>query len=313
MAKMWAIAVNTFKEAIRNRILYILLIFALVIMASSGVISDLSIASRDRIVINLGVASINFFGLLIAIFVGIGLIYNELDKKTIYTIISKPIDRYQFLLGKYFGLLMTILLITAIMALFFLFVLFFQSYTTDDAITAALWKWEGNSHIGPTAVSYAWYLLKSFLISVAKAIGSFFFVYQYGATPKIMATILYGCFELAIITAFAVLFSTFSTPTLSAIFTVVIFIIGRLNPDLIRYAQWLKDKGLVSTLGGQIKYLFVVGAAHITPNLEIFNKRSDVIYANKIPFDLLTVGYGVIYPAMILLLAIIAFRRKSFK
>jgi hypothetical protein len=313
MAKMWSIAVNTFKEAIRNRILYILLIFALLIMASSGVISDLSISSRDRIVIDLGTASINFFGLLIAVFVGIGLIYNELDKKTIYTIISKPIDRYQFLLGKYFGLLMTILLITAIMAIFFLFVLFFQSYVSAEAIDAALWKWEGNTYVGPTVTVYGLYLVKSFFISVGKALGSFFYLYQYAATAKIMAAILYSCFELAIITAFAVLFSTFSTPTLSAIFTVIIIVIGRLNVDLIRYSMWLKQKGLVTTLGAKIKYYFVVGAAHITPNLELFNKRADVLYADKIPFDPLAVVYGIVYPAMILLLAMVAFRRKNFK
>ncbi|MFH0793744.1 MAG: ABC transporter permease subunit, partial [bacterium] len=107
MSKVYAIALNTFKEAVRNRILYILLIFALVLMGSSGVISDLSIAEPEKIVKDLGLAGINFFGLLIAIFIGIGLVYNELDKKTIYTIVSKPIDRHQFLLGKYFGLLLT--------------------------------------------------------------------------------------------------------------------------------------------------------------------------------------------------------------
>jgi len=81
MSKTLAIALNTFKEAVRNRILYILLIFALIIMGSSGIISDLSIAAEDKIIKDLGVASINFFGLLIAIFVGIGLVYNEIDKK----------------------------------------------------------------------------------------------------------------------------------------------------------------------------------------------------------------------------------------
>ncbi|HRR31918.1 MAG TPA: ABC transporter permease subunit, partial [Candidatus Sumerlaeia bacterium] len=108
MSKIWAIAFNTFKEAVRNRILYILLVFALLIMASSGIVGELTISARERIITDLGITSINFFGLLIAIFVGIGLVYNELDKKTIYTIVTKPIDRHQFLIGKYLGLLLTI-------------------------------------------------------------------------------------------------------------------------------------------------------------------------------------------------------------
>jgi ABC-type transport system involved in multi-copper enzyme maturation permease subunit len=108
MQRIAAIAVNTFKEAVRNRVLYVLLFFSVLIMFGAWVASTLSIDDELKIVRDLGAFAINFISVLIAVFVGIGLVYNDLDKKTIYTIVSKPINRWEFLLGKYFGLMLTI-------------------------------------------------------------------------------------------------------------------------------------------------------------------------------------------------------------
>lgn len=313
MQKVLAIARNTFKEAVRNRVLYILLIFALLIMASSGVISDLTIAAQDKIIKDLGLASINFFGLLIAVFVGIGLVYNEMDKKTIYTIISKPIDRYQFILGKYGGLLLTIYVITLIMTLFFLFVIYFQDLVSADAVVAAIGQTVDGFYQEPTFGQYALYLVQSFFVSIGRTLGTLFQLYHSPLTENILAVVGYSCLELAIITAFAILYSTVSSPTLSAIFTVLTFIIGRMNEDIIRYAWRLKEKGLTAALSGQLKYWFAVAAAHISPNLELFNKRAEAIYKKAVGWDGLAVYYGVVYSAMIILLAIIVFRRRNFK
>ena len=120
MGKVIAIAQNTFKEAIRSRILYILLLFAILMILAGFVVKDLTIAAHGDVIRIVGHFAINLFGIVIAILVGIGLVYNELDKKTIYTIVSKPIDRWQFLLGKYLGLLMTLYLITLVMSAVFL-------------------------------------------------------------------------------------------------------------------------------------------------------------------------------------------------
>ncbi len=113
--KIKAIAMNTFREAVRDRVLYTLLIFGLVLIIASEVLSPLTLGQQEKIVKDVGLASISIFGLLIILFVGTGLLYKELDKRTIYTILSKPIYRYQFILGKFFGLLMTLFVIVAIL------------------------------------------------------------------------------------------------------------------------------------------------------------------------------------------------------
>lgn len=316
MNKIIAIALNTFKEAVRNRILYILLVFALLLMAFSGIIRELTISAEDRIIKDLGVASINFFGLLIALFVGIGLVYNELDKKTIYTIVSKPIDRWHFILGKYFGLLLTIYINVIIMTFFFLFIIHLQVYLADDKATAALFKLVDGQWIPPTALQKLSYFAQSFGGAIIKALGTLFFVYSdpTGLAKNIMPVIILTCLELAVITSFAVLYSSFSTPTLSAIFTFLTFLIGRLNEDIIRFAWRLKEKNpTLEGLSIKIKYYFSLIAAHIAPNLEVFNKRNEMVYSDKVIVDPYSILYGIIYCAAVLTLSVMIFRKRNFK
>ena len=114
-----AIAANTMREAIRNKVLYTLLFFAILLIATGVLLSTLSYIERERILQDVGLAAIRLFGAAIAIFVGVGLIHQEVDRRTIYTILSKPISRAEFLLGKYLGLVATIWLQVAIMVLAF--------------------------------------------------------------------------------------------------------------------------------------------------------------------------------------------------
>ncbi|OQY29708.1 MAG: hypothetical protein B6244_02665 [Candidatus Cloacimonetes bacterium 4572_55] len=113
--KIRAIAINTFREAARDKILYTLLIFGLLLIVASEVVSPLTLGQQERVMKDIGLASISIFCVLIILLVGAGLLYKELDKRTIYTILSKPVHRYQFILGKYFGLLTTLLVIVAVM------------------------------------------------------------------------------------------------------------------------------------------------------------------------------------------------------
>jgi len=285
----------------------------LLILGGSGVISDLTIAEKDRIIRDLGLSSISFFGLLIAVFVGIGLVYNEMDKKTIYTIISKPIDRYQFILGKFFGLLLTIYVIELFMCIFFLFVLHMQSLTAEDVLEKVVWKQINGQWERIPLIGYIFYLIKAAVLSVLRAFGSLFFIYQSKVTMNIVPVVFYTCLELAIIMAFAILYSTITSSTLSAILTVLTFIIGRLNEDIIRYAWRLQEKeGALASIGGKIKYGFAYCAAHLSPNLELFNKRFDAVYG-VVGFDAIAVLYGIIYTGCILMLAIITFKHRDIK
>lgn len=110
------VAANTMREAIRNRVLYTLLFFAILLIGSGFLLSTLSYVEQTRIMQDIGLAAIRLFSVAIAIFVGVGLNHREVDRRTIYTILSKPVSRTEFLLGKYAGLVGTVWLQIAIMA-----------------------------------------------------------------------------------------------------------------------------------------------------------------------------------------------------
>lgn len=114
-AQVWAIAANTFKEAVRSRVFYILLAFALCLLLFSYVLGFLALGILQKVILDVGLGTIALFTAMTAIFVGIGLVYQEIEKKTIYNILSKPVARWQFLLARYLGLLLVLLVNLAAM------------------------------------------------------------------------------------------------------------------------------------------------------------------------------------------------------
>ena len=110
-----AIARNAFREAVRDRVLYNLVVFVLLLIAGAIFLGELSAGQEAKIIVDLGLSAILLFGVFIAIFVGVGLVYKEIERRTLYAILSKPIGRGQFLLGKYLGLCLTLLVNVAIM------------------------------------------------------------------------------------------------------------------------------------------------------------------------------------------------------
>lgn len=259
------ITINTFREAIRNKILYILLVFAMVLIIFSVVLSALSIGQEEKITKDVGLFSITFFGLLIAVMVGIGLIYNELDKRTIYVIISKPIPRYEFILGKFFGLVLTIVVNVAIM----------------------------------TAVFFALLLIRNFSI-----------------TPALIGAILLTLLELIVVTALATLFSSFSTPILSAVYTFLLFIAGHLTDDLIRFANHLLTERQWDAVTAWDKILAntSVVISWILPQLNKFNIRNEAVSGVPITDNIfLIVIYGILYTICVLFIASLCFSKRNFK
>ncbi len=119
IGRIWAIAINTAREAIRNKLLYTFLFFALAMMLFGVVLATISYVERERMMQDFAFASIRLFSVAIAIFVGVGLIHKDIDRRTVYTILSKPLSRAEFLIGKFTGLVLIIWLQVAIMALFF--------------------------------------------------------------------------------------------------------------------------------------------------------------------------------------------------
>lgn len=252
--RVYPIALNTFREAIRDRVLYLLLFFALVMIFTSRIASLLTVGEESKIIIDIGLSAISFFGVLMAVLIGITLVSREIEKKTIHNILSKPIRRYQFLLGKYGGLLLTILIMDFVMTLGLLLTLYFKS--------------------------------GRFEFSLLLAMGLFF------------------C-ELLIITAFAIFFSTFTTPILSSVFTLAVYIVGHLSWNLLA----LKER-ITSFWGKALCTLLY----YLLPNLENFNIKNEVVHQLSVGWKtvFLAIGYGISYSVVILLLATLIVQRKDF-
>jgi ABC-type transport system involved in multi-copper enzyme maturation permease subunit len=108
MSRVAVVALNTFREAVRDRVLYNLVFFALLMIAAAILVGQISVGIEQEVIITLGLSAISVIGLLIAVFIGVGLVSKEIDKRTLYALLAKPVHRWQFLLGKFFGLLLTL-------------------------------------------------------------------------------------------------------------------------------------------------------------------------------------------------------------
>lgn len=136
MQRIVVVAGNTFRETIRDKILYNLVLFAILLIGASVLLGTLTIGEQARIVNDLGLAAINLVAVIIAIFVGIGLVTKEIERRTIYTILARPITRVQFILGKYLGLAFIVVANIAIMFAMFLATL----WLTGSAIHGSLFQ-----------------------------------------------------------------------------------------------------------------------------------------------------------------------------
>ena len=255
MRKVLAIALNTFRETVRDKILYTLLVFAFAMIGSAAILIRISVRAEVRILQDLGLAAISIMGVLMATFVGITLVYKEMDRRTIFTIISKPIHRYQFILGKYLGLLATLGVNVAAMSLGLLLL--------SRALTER-WPW--------------------------------------ALLPALWLTYT----ELAVITALATFFSAFTTPVLSATFTLSLFLIGRLSGDLVVF---LSKASTVVVRG------LAFGLYYVLPNLRIFDVKGQAVLGHLPDWRWVvgTTAYGMMYTTFTLAATILVFQRRDFK
>jgi ABC-type transport system involved in multi-copper enzyme maturation permease subunit len=141
ISRLTAITLNTFREAIRDRVLYNLILFVLLLVASAPLFGQISIGMERLILVNVGLSSISLFGVIIAIFIGIGLVSKEIEKKTLYTILSRPVRRWEFIVGKYLGLIMTLVVNTALMTAGFYIALMITNglHKTDSLLLVAIY------------------------------------------------------------------------------------------------------------------------------------------------------------------------------
>jgi ABC-type transport system involved in multi-copper enzyme maturation permease subunit len=138
IGRIASIAVHTFKESVREKVLYNLIVFALLLIAAAILFGSISLGVDQVILVNVGLSSLSVFGLLMAIFIGIGLVSKEIEKRTLYNLLSKPVARFEFILGKWCGLLVTLLVNTAVMTAGFYLALFYVKRHLTQADLAPL-------------------------------------------------------------------------------------------------------------------------------------------------------------------------------
>jgi ABC-type transport system involved in multi-copper enzyme maturation permease subunit len=255
--RVFTIALNTYREAVRDRVLYNLIVFALLLVASSFLFGQISIGIERLILVNLSFTAISIFGLVIAIFIGIGLVSKEIDKRTLYTVLARPVRRWEFVLGKYFGLAGTLVVNASIMAIGFFATLLLTVH-----------RFEAGD---------GWLLVALYFIVL----------------------------ELLIITALALLFSTFSSPLLSAVFTLAIFVIGTFAEDLRMFASMMQ---------GLPRWIVMV-ISRIVPNFASLNVISSVAHGERVAGALIFYNslYAVLYATAALAGAMIIFERRNLK
>jgi len=136
MRRAGVVALNTFREAVRDRVLYNLVFFALLMMVAAIAVGQISIGIEQTVIVSLGLSAISVIGLLISVFIGVALVSKEMDKRTLYALLAKPVRRWEFLLGKFAGLVLTLAVNTAAMALGLLLVMIYVKHTLErsDAV-----------------------------------------------------------------------------------------------------------------------------------------------------------------------------------
>jgi len=254
MRSISVIALNTFLENLRDKILYNLLLFGGLLIGASIFLGALTIAEQYKIVTDMGLAAINLTGVIIAIFVGIGLVSKEIERRTIYTIMARPVSRTQFILGKYFGLAATLTVNVLVM------------------FTALLLT--------------LWWLHAPVPFSLVQAAGLILI-------------------ELLVITALAMLFSTFSSATVSASLTLGLYVIGHLTQDL---------KGMAEKSQNEFMTALMTGMYYLCPNLELLNIKGPA--AAGVPVSLAyhawATAYGLLYAGLLLAVSCVIFQRRDF-
>jgi ABC-type transport system involved in multi-copper enzyme maturation permease subunit len=256
-ARIRAIAFNTFREAVRDRVLYNLVFFALLLVASAPLFGEISIGVQRVLIINLSLTAISIFGIVISIFVGISLVSKEIEKKTLYPVLSRPVGRGEFIVGKYFGLTATLAINTIAMSVGFYAALFL--------------------------------MMRQFTVADANILVAIYFLFL----------------GFVVLIGLSLLFSSFSSPLLAAMFALASFVAGTFAADLRYFAS----------VSHGAKRWFALVSSYLVPNLESLNVITRVAHDQFIPGKLVLYNtlYAIFYAAVAISGAALIFSRRDLK
>lgn len=247
-----AIAKNTFRETIRDRVLYAILVFSLIFLGFTLIISSISLGTDLHVMRSLGLAGMYLFSVIITVFLGTSLIYKEIEKRTLYFILAKPISRGEVVIGKFIGLLASVSVCVLGMFLVYLGMIAYKGGGFDV---------------------------------VALLSG------------------LYTLFDLSVLIALSILFSTFATPLASAMYAIVIIYVGH-SLDVIMQA--VRTSGPIAKGIANVMY-------YLLPNLQKFDIRNLVVYGMhpSLASVISVFAYAAVYCAVLLYIATLSFRTRE--
>jgi Cu-processing system permease protein len=306
VARVYAIAINTFREAVRDRVLYGVLGFACAVLFFTLAIAELSVHEQARVVADVGLASISLFSVIVSMFLGSSLLYKEIERKTLYVILPKPIRREEFLLGKYFGIFLTAAVFVALMGSLQLWITAVQA---GAALPGALGVLLGLGVLLALTLVFASdktavlipYSLVGLLVTALFASSA-----QAQVEP-VLAQLLLCAVEVLVLAAVALFFSSFSTPFLTGAFTMGIWILGRSADDMAT----MKSKQLSESLRGVLHVM-----AEVLPNLQLYVPGRGLLTGEGAlgvwPYVAQSAAYGALYAILLLSFAALVFRRRDF-
>lgn len=262
------VALNSFREAVRDRVLYVLLAFAVLLIAASVLIGEITAGQDIKVIKDLGLAAIAMFGLLIAVFIGVGLVWKEVERRSIYSLLAKPIWRHEFVLGKFFGLALTLLVTVVLMTVTYYIVLAVFGSTMSADVQKA---WQAPA-----------------------------------ADPALLKAIGLIYLQLLLVTAIALFFSTFSSPFLSIVLTLALWVVGTGSAELRNADPFLESGD---------RLFFMRALYYVLPNMAAFDIKNQVVHAIAVPWSHIatTVAYGAVYTAFVLMAAALVFGRREFR
>lgn len=270
MRRIGLVAWHVFKESVRDRVLYGIGAFALILVAGTLAIGQITAGQDLKIVKDLGLATIELAGALMTIVIGVGLVSREIERRSVFGLLAKPLPRWEFIVGKYCGLVLTIVVNVWAMAAALYVVLAWLHVVTPENVRAS---WEAPA-----------------------------------LDPRLLLVILLVTAEMALLTAVALLFSTFSSSALmSIVFTVGIFVTGLMSADLRHFPDLVETPRAIGWI--------VTAVGWIVPAFSEFDVKSQVVHGRAVGagFVAYTLAYAGVYSAAALAGAVAIFSRREFK
>lgn len=307
LGRVYAIALNTFREAVRDRVLYGVLALASAVLVFTLALGELSLDQQRRVVMDVGLMAISFFSVVIAVFLGSSLLYKEIERKTLYVILPKPIRRAEFLLGKYLGIALTGAVFVALMGSILLWVMALQGdapllwivgapLILSCALGLGLWRADDRTAVLPPFALVALAAMAALVATTGAPLGA------------VLASFVLNVGEVLLLTAVALLFSSFSTPFLTGAFTAGVWLLGRAAHTMATIRSSILTEGMKDML----RFM-----AEVLPNFDLFVPphralQETVDGVGPIHYVLTSMGYSLTYSAILLGFAVMIFRRRDF-